>query len=71
MKMIIGNRKMSFVTKIGVYSLLLTSGLELDLNNCCYSSDTARNIISFLGLYRQGFRFSLTEHVWLISTLIM
>ena len=53
-----GNRKASPITKIGVYSLLLSSGLVLDLNKCCYSSEMARNIISFHGLYKQGFTFS-------------
>ena len=57
--LIMGNRKASHVTKIGVYSLFLSNGLGLDLNDCCYSSEMARNIISFHGLYKQGFRFSL------------
>ena len=52
--LIMGNRRSSPVTKIGVYSLVLRNGLNLDLNNCCYSPDMARNIISFHGLYRQG-----------------
>ncbi|CAH1442429.1 unnamed protein product [Lactuca virosa] len=45
--LIMGNRKASPVTKIGVYSLLLSSGLVLNLNKCYYSSEMARNIISF------------------------
>ena len=56
--LIMGNRKASSVTKIGVYSLVLSSGLGLELNNCCYSPEMARNIISFHGLYRQGFKCS-------------
>ena len=56
--MIMGNRKVSPVTKIGVYSLLLSSGSVLYLNKCCYSPKMARNIISFHGLYKQGFTFS-------------
>ena len=56
--LIMGNKRSSPVTKIRVYSLMLSSGLGLDLNNCCYSPDMARNIISFHGLYRQGFRYS-------------
>nr|KAJ0189120.1 hypothetical protein LSAT_V11C800391190 [Lactuca sativa] len=56
--LVMGNRKASSVTKIGVYSLLLNNGLMLDLNKCCYSPEMARNIISFHGLYKQGFSFS-------------
>ena len=56
--LIMGNRRSSPVTKVGVYSLVLSNGLGLDLNNCCYSPDMARNIISFHGLYKQGFRYS-------------
>ena len=56
-----GNRRSSPVTKIELYSLVLRNGLSLDLNNCCYSPEMARNIISFHGLYRQGFRFSFNN----------
>ena len=59
--LIMGNRRSSPVTKIGVYSLVLSNGLGLDLNNCCYSPDMARNIISFHGLFRQGFRYSFNN----------
>ena len=52
MKLIMGNRKSSPVTKIRVYSLVLSSWLGLDLNDCYYSSEMTRNIISFHGLYR-------------------
>ena len=30
----------------------------LELNKCCYSSEMARNVISFHSLYKQGFTFS-------------
>ena len=53
-----GNRKVSLVTKIRVYTLLLSSGFTLDLNKCCYSPEMARNVISFHALYKQGFTFS-------------
>ena len=59
--LIMGNKRSSPVTKIGVYSLVLSNGLGLDLNNCCYSPDMARNIISFHGLFRQGFRYSFNN----------
>ena len=38
--------------------MLLSSGLTLDLNKCCYSSEIPKSIISFHGLYKQGFTFS-------------
>src|SRR5215211_4374382 len=56
-----GNGRSSLVTKIGVYSLVLRNGLSLDLNNCCYSPEMAGNIISFHGVFRQGFRFSFNN----------
>ncbi|CAH1414927.1 unnamed protein product [Lactuca virosa] len=52
--LIMGNKKVALVTKIGVYTLLLDSGLKLDLNKCVYSSEMARNIISFHALYKQA-----------------
>ena len=61
MNLIMGNRKSLHVTEIRVYSLVLSNGLGLDLNNCCYSPDMARNIISFHGLFRQGFRYSFNN----------
>ena len=67
MNLIMGSRKVSPVTKIGVYSLLLSNGLDLDLNNCCYSADMARNIISFHSLYKQGFTFSFNNEIGSIN----
>ena len=58
MKLIMWNMWSSPVTEIGIYSLVLISGLSLDLNNCCYSLEMTRNIISFHGLYTQGFKYS-------------
>ncbi|CAH1412986.1 unnamed protein product [Lactuca virosa] len=52
--LIMANRKASPVTKIGVYTLLLNSGLKLDLNKCVYSTKMARNIISFHALPCDG-----------------
>ncbi|GKD47947.1 retrotransposon protein, putative, ty1-copia subclass, partial [Tanacetum coccineum] len=34
----------------GKYELMLKSGVRIDLNNCCYSSEMTRNIISFHAL---------------------
>lgn len=56
-----GNRRFSPITKIGVYSLMLSNDVCLDLTNCCYSSEMTRNIISFHALFRQGFRYSINE----------
>ncbi|CAH1423792.1 unnamed protein product [Lactuca virosa] len=61
--LIMGNKKVAPVTKIGVYTLLLDSGLKLDLNKCVYSSEMVRNIISFHALYKQGFTFSFDNEV--------
>ena len=61
--LIMGNRKAIPVTKIGVYTLSLSSGFSLDLNKCCYSPGMVRNIISFHALYKQGFTFSFNNEV--------
>ena len=49
------------VTKIEVYILVLGSRLNLDLINCCYSSEMTWNIISFHALFKQGFRYSFND----------
>ncbi|KAI3515635.1 hypothetical protein L1887_14536 [Cichorium endivia] len=54
-----GNRRSSPVTKIGVYSLVLNSDVRLELFNCCYSPEMARNIISFHALFSKDFSFLL------------
>ena len=65
--LIMGNKKVTPITKIGVYTLLLDSGLKLDLNKCVYSSEMARNIISFHSLYKQGFTFSFDNEIGSIN----
>ncbi|KAI3778645.1 hypothetical protein L2E82_08027 [Cichorium intybus] len=62
-----GNRRSSPVTKIGVYSLVLSSDVSLELFDCCYSPEMARNIISFHALFRQGFQFSFDNKIGSIS----
>lgn len=47
MNSIMENRKASHVTKIGVYSLLLSSGLGLDLNDFFYSSEWRETLFLF------------------------
>ena len=66
-KFIMGNWKVSPVTKIGVYTLLFSSGLGIDLNNFFYSSDMSTNIIFFNGLYKQGFTSSFDNEVGAIN----
>ena len=67
MNLITGNRKKSSVTKIGVYSLVLSDGVSLDLLNCRYSLEMSRNIISFHALFKQGFRYSINDENGSIS----
>ena len=55
--LIMGNRRRSPVTKIGTYCLVLSDKVRLDLNNCCFSSEMTRNIISFHALFKQGYEF--------------
>lgn len=55
--LIMGNSRRSPVTKIGTYSLVLSNNVRLDLNNCCFSSEMTRNIISFHALFKQGYEF--------------
>ncbi|GJT36861.1 retrotransposon protein, putative, ty1-copia subclass [Tanacetum coccineum] len=56
--LVMGNRKITLVTRIGKYELMLKSGVRIDLNNCCYSSEMTRNIISFHALFKDGYKFS-------------
>ncbi|GJR79386.1 retrotransposon protein, putative, ty1-copia subclass [Tanacetum coccineum] len=58
LNLVMGNRKITPVTRIGKYELMLKSGVRIDLNNCCYSSKMARNIISFHALFKNGYKFS-------------
>ena len=60
---IMGNRRTSPVTKIRTYGLMLSSGVRIDLLNCCYSSDMIRNIISFYVFFIQGFRYSFNKDI--------
>ncbi|GJT52262.1 hypothetical protein Tco_0978419 [Tanacetum coccineum] len=58
LNLVMGNRKITFVTRIGKYELMLKSEVRIDLNNCCYSSEMTRNIISFHALFKDGYKFS-------------
>ncbi|KAJ9554596.1 hypothetical protein OSB04_018641 [Centaurea solstitialis] len=57
LNLIMGNRRSSPVTKMGIFELVLDSGFRLELVDCCYSSDMSRNIISFHALFKQGFHY--------------
>ncbi|GJW02077.1 retrotransposon protein, putative, ty1-copia subclass [Tanacetum coccineum] len=57
LNLVMGNRKITHVTRIGKYELMLKSGVRIDLNNCCYSSKITRNIISFHDLFKDGYKF--------------
>ncbi|GJY52151.1 retrotransposon protein, putative, ty1-copia subclass [Tanacetum coccineum] len=58
LNLVIGNRKIMHVTRIRKYKLMLKSGVRIDLNNYCYSSEVTRNIISFHALFKDGYKFS-------------
>ncbi|GJY33855.1 retrotransposon protein, putative, ty1-copia subclass [Tanacetum coccineum] len=58
LNIVMGNRKVTPVTRIGKYEFMLKSGVRIDLNNCCYSSEMTRNIISFHALFKDGYKFS-------------
>nr|GEV97880.1 RNA-directed DNA polymerase, eukaryota [Tanacetum cinerariifolium] len=58
LNLVMGNRNITPVTRIGKYELMLKSRVRIDLNNCCYSSKMTRNIISFHALFKDGYKFS-------------
>ncbi|KAJ9539218.1 LOW QUALITY PROTEIN: hypothetical protein OSB04_031951 [Centaurea solstitialis] len=57
LNLIIGNKMIVVVTKIGDFELVLSIGLSIKLLDCCYLPKMARNIISFHALYKDGFEF--------------
>ncbi|GKB21532.1 retrotransposon protein, putative, ty1-copia subclass [Tanacetum coccineum] len=58
LNLVMGNRKITPVTRIRKYELMLKSRVRINLNNCCYSSEMTRNIISFHALFKDGYQFS-------------
>ena len=56
--LIMGNKNVASVDMIGDYKLCFDSGLFIVLLDVCYSTEMARNIISFNALYNDGFEFS-------------
>ncbi|GJT22652.1 reverse transcriptase domain-containing protein [Tanacetum coccineum] len=61
LNLVMGNRKITPVTRIGKYELMLKSRVRIYLNNCCYSSEMTRNIISFHALFKDGYKFSFNN----------
>ncbi|GJX62116.1 retrotransposon protein, putative, ty1-copia subclass [Tanacetum coccineum] len=61
LNLIMGNRKITPVTRIGKFELMLKSGVRINLNNYCYSSEMTRNIISFHALFKDGYQFSFDK----------
>ncbi|GJZ09165.1 retrotransposon protein, putative, ty1-copia subclass [Tanacetum coccineum] len=58
LNLVMGNRKITPMTRIEKYELVLKSGVRIDLNNCSYSLEMTRNIISFHVLFKDGYKFS-------------
>ncbi|GJR61425.1 retrotransposon protein, putative, ty1-copia subclass [Tanacetum coccineum] len=54
LNLVMGNRKITLVTRIGKYELMLKSGVRIYLNNYCYSLEMTRNIISFHALFKDA-----------------
>ncbi|GJU54813.1 retrotransposon protein, putative, ty1-copia subclass [Tanacetum coccineum] len=58
LNLVMGNRKITPVTRIGKYELMLKSEVRIKLNNCYYSSEITRKIILFHALFKDGYKFS-------------
>lgn len=52
-----GNRLTLDVIRIGTYELMFDDSFRVDLDNCCYSIEITRTIISFHSLFRQGYHY--------------
>ena len=61
--LIMGNKEIVAVERIGSYELTFPSGFSILLLNCCYSPYIARNIISFHALYDAGYDFSFDDGI--------
>ena len=60
--MIMGDRRIAHLTRIGIYELLFDSGVRIDLIKCCYSSEMTSNLISFNAFFRKGFRYPFDDN---------
>ncbi|GKB12422.1 retrotransposon protein, putative, ty1-copia subclass [Tanacetum coccineum] len=58
LNLVMENRKITPMTRIRKYELMLKSGVMINLNNYCYSSEMTRNIISFHDLFKDGYKIS-------------
>nr|GEY47279.1 hypothetical protein [Tanacetum cinerariifolium] len=57
LNLVIGNKKITPVTRIGKYEIMLKYGVRIDLYNCFYSLEMTRNIILFHALSKDGYKF--------------
>ena len=57
LNLIKGNKRNSFVTRIGTYELMFDNTIRVGLDNCCNSQKMTRNIISFHALFGQGYQY--------------
>ena len=67
LNLLMGNQAIAQVKSIGKFALELKNGLRLDLNNCCYSPEMSRNIISLHALFMDGFTFTIDNRTCDIS----
>ena len=58
----VGNGAHAGVEAIGVFNLVLPSGLVLSLNNCHYAPSIVRGVISFSCLLNQGFHHTISSN---------
>ncbi|GJT85138.1 retrotransposon protein, putative, ty1-copia subclass [Tanacetum coccineum] len=58
----VGNRSQAVVEAIGVFNLVLPSGLELLLNNCHYAPSIIRGVVSFSCLLDLRFVHTVTSN---------
>ncbi|GJV78280.1 putative RNA-directed DNA polymerase [Tanacetum coccineum] len=58
LNLIMRNRKITPVIRIGKFELMLKSEVGINLNNYCYLSEMTRNIISFHAFFKDGYQFS-------------
>ena len=63
----VGNGAAAAVEAIGLFELVLPSGLVLSLNNCHYAPSIVRGVISFHKLLEQGFHHSINSNGFSVS----
>jgi hypothetical protein len=63
----VGNGAKVAAISVGIYVIILPSGLELYLNNCYYVPTLSKNIISISVLDTEGFCFSIKNRILTFS----